>query len=124
MFSKRQAQIVGNALLAQAGAATLEMRHLATLPVPFMYRFGELYYFEKWQHPLLLVEARKAAAKAPSLTRVWAITATLALCTSYALATPPFDLPGAAIWAVSTVLLLPAYLHRRELMRRHIWQKT
>lgn len=124
MFSKRQAQIVGNALLAQAKAAALEQRYLGVLPVPFMFRFGELYYFEKWQHPLLLVEARNAAAKAPSLTRLWAITATLALCTSYALATPPIDLPGTAIWAVSTILLLPAYLHRRELMRRHIWHKT
>jgi len=89
-----------------------------------MFQFGELHYFEKWRHPQLLVEARRAAVKTPSLQRMWLLSATLALTTSYILAMPLFDANGLTIWAASTILLLPAYLHRRELMWRYIWQKT
>jgi hypothetical protein len=124
MISKKQIQTMGNTLLACARVAALEQRSLGTLPVPLMFRFGELYYFEKWQHPLLLVEALKVAARTPSLKRMWLLSSTLALITSYVLATPLFEANGLIIWISSTVLLLPAYLHRRELMRRHIWEKT
>jgi len=124
MFSKRRLQVVGFSLLAQARAATLEQRHLGMLPVPFMYQFGELYYFEKWQHPLLLVEARQAAARAPSLTRMWVLSTFQALVASFFLSMQPLNLPWFAVWLVSTVSLLPAYLHRRELMRQYIWHKT
>jgi len=124
MFNTRRLQVVGYTLLAQARAAALEQRHLGMLPVPFMYRFGELYYFEKWQHPQLLVEARRAADKTPYLSRMWALSLFLALTASFFLSMPPLNLPGFAVWIVSVVSLLPAYLHRRELMRRYIWHKT
>jgi len=124
MLNKRRLQVAGSTLLLQARAATLEQRQLGMLPVPFMYRFGELYYFEKWRHPLLLVEARQAAAKAPSLTWIWALSAFLAWAASFFLSMAPLNLPWFAVWIVSLVSLLPAYLHRRELMRRHICQKT
>ena len=124
MLNKRRLQVAGSTLLLQARAATLEQRQLGMLPVPFMYRFGELYYFEKWRHPLLLVEARQAAAKAPSLTWMWALSAFLAWAASFFLSMAPLNLPWFAVWIVSVVSLLPAYLHRRELMRQYIWHKT
>jgi hypothetical protein len=89
-----------------------------------MYRFGDLHYIEKWRHPGLLVEARNFAEKSPSLKLSWAFSTTLALITSYALARPPSDLPWPAIWAVATALLVPPYLHRRQLMQQFIWRKT
>ena len=124
MLSKRKFHDLRNALISHARAATLEKRHLATLPVPFMYRFGELHYIEKWRQPGLLVEARNSAEKAPSVKVSWALTSMLALITCYALAMPPLDLSWPALWAIATALLLPAYLHRRQLMQQYIWRKT
>ena len=124
MFNKRRLQVAGFALLSQVRAAALEQRHLGMLPVPFMYQFRELYYFEKWRHPQLLVEARQAAGKAPALTWMWAMSAFLAWAASFFLSMAPLNLPWFALWIVSLVSLLPAYLHRRELMRRHICQKA
>ena len=124
MISSNQLLTFGKTLWVFAQAATLERRTLRALPVPLMFQFSELYYFEKWKHPQLLVEARRAAVKTPSLQRMWLLSAVLALITSYILTLPLFDANGLTIWAASTILLLPAYLHRRELMRRYIWQKT
>lgn len=65
MLSKDQAQLIGTELLKQERSEKLEALNEQARPVPILYRNIDFDKFEKWERPLLVREARKAAFKNP-----------------------------------------------------------
>lgn len=126
MITRAQANQIGTELIQQLEAQRRAEMNVKARRVPFLYRFPELQFFEVWERPVLLAEARAAAMKKPALIVVWAFFSMLAVAVEfYSVKFEPLGkLPPMVYWAFTVILMCPAFFYRRTLMRRYIRAET
>lgn len=122
MISRQQANQIGSELIQQLEVQKRAEMNVKARRIPFLYRFPELQFFELWERPALLAQARAAAMKTPALIAVWVFFSTIAISVIiYSVKFEPLgNLPLVVYWVFTAILLCPAFLYRRTLMRRYI----